>query len=58
MTAPDHMMSVDRSSPLKNVIHGMIKHEMMLDHYYLPKERTILVRVTPDTIDNPVLKEW
>jgi hypothetical protein len=52
------MMSVDRSSPLKNVIHGMIKHEMMLDHYYLPKERTILVRVTPDTIDNPVLKEW
>lgn len=51
-------MSADRGGPLKNVIHGMIKHELQLDNYYLPQLRTILVRVTPETLDNPVLKEW
>lgn len=58
LTSPEHMMSVDRNGPLKNVIHGMVKMEMGLDNYYLPQQRTILIRVQPDTIENPILKEW
>ena len=58
LTSHEHLMSADRGGPLKNVIHGMIKHEMLLDNYHLPQQRTILVRITPDTHENPVLKEW
>ena len=54
----EHLMAPDRNGPLKNVIHGMIKHEMRLDHHYLPQLKVLLVRVTPDTWNNPVLKEW
>ena len=58
LTSPEHMMSVAGNGPMKNVIHGMVKLELGLDNYYLPQLRTILIRVQPDTIENPILKEW
>lgn len=57
-TSNEQMMAADRGGALKNVIHGMIKHELQMDNYYLPQTKTILVRVTVDTLDNPILKNW
>ena len=52
------MMQADQNGVPKNIIHGMIKHELQLDNFYVPKLNTILVRITSSTHQNPVLKEW
>ena len=58
LTSQEQMMQADRNGPLKNVILGMIKHELQLDCYYVPQLNTILVRVTNETHNNHILKEW
>ena len=45
---------------LKNVLHGLIKHELRLDHFYIPQQRVVLVRITPDTFIHlkRVMGQW
>ena len=47
-----------RKSVLKNVIHDMIHNELGLENHYIPKARTILVKVDAETMKNPILMEW
>ena len=41
-----------------NAIWETVKYELQLDHFWISKTNTILVRIDPLTIENPVLKEW
>lgn len=35
LTSTEQMMAPERNGPLKNVIHGMIKHDLKLDNHYV-----------------------
>jgi hypothetical protein len=43
---------------VKNAILDVIQNELGLDHHYLAKELTILVKVDAETMNNPILMEW
>lgn len=47
-----------RKTVIKNVIHDMIQNELGLNNIYLAQERTILVKVDAETMNNPILMEW
>ena len=47
-----------RKTVVKNVIHDMIQNELGLNNTYLAQERTILVKVDAETMNNPILMEW
>ena len=47
-----------RKTVIKNVIHDMIQNELGLNNTYLAQERTILVKVDAETMNNPILMEW
>lgn len=49
---------VDIGGLLKNGVLEMTKNELNLDCHYIPDELTLFARITEDTINHPVLREW
>ena len=44
--------------PLTNGILETVQEELKMDHYYVPANKLILVRIDNKTLDNSVLNDW
>ena len=46
------------AGPLTNGILETVQDELKMDHYYVPANKLILVRIDNKTLDNSVLNDW
>ena len=62
LTASDHYSFEKKydGGPSKRVnqILKIIKDELVLQHYFVEENDTIVVKLDATTMDNPVLKDW
>mmetsp|Transcript_19231 Transcript_19231/g.29484 ORF Transcript_19231/g.29484 Transcript_19231/m.29484 type:complete len:90 (+) Transcript_19231:696-965(+) len=56
----DHLVDVEDQhgrALIKNTILTMIQTELGLDHFYIPAQRTILVRIEKNTVFIPLFRQ-
>jgi hypothetical protein len=46
------------TGPLSNGILDVVSNELKLDHYYLPQQKLVMVKIDYLTLDNSVLNDW
>ena len=46
------------TGPVINGILETVKDELKMEHYYVPANKIILVKIDSKTLDNSVLNDW